>query len=137
MFRLCMLAAVTLSLAFAPAPFPRTKKPESASARIVRSMESYRIKLPPAEGISEQNGFTVKELEPYLMSHLAGAARRLAVKTKAECVALLPYVKDRDCKIRFIAVHALLKATKAYPSGISLGWVLDIHSEGHSHAQFR
>ena len=75
MSRLCMLTVVALSLAFAPAPFPRPKKPESASARIVRAMESYRTKMPPAEGLGEQNGLTVKELEPYLMSHLAGVRR--------------------------------------------------------------
>ncbi len=69
-----------LSFAFAPAPFPRSRKPDDRSARIVRAMEGFRVKIPPAQGMAEQEGPSVKELEPYLMTHLAGVARRWSAR---------------------------------------------------------
>ena len=120
-----------LSMAFAPAPVYRPKKAEPVSARVVAAMEGFRTKMPPAEGMNERNGMSVKELGPFLMSHLAGVARRLGVKTKAECIALMPYITDRDYKIRFIAQQAISGATKAYPSGMSVECLLDTASEGH------
>jgi hypothetical protein len=118
-------------LAFAPAPVYRPKKAEPVSARIVALMARYRGDIPPAEGMGEQEGLTVKELEPYLMSHLAGVAVRMGVKTRAEYRSLLPYLRDPDCKLRFIAMHAIETATKAYPHGVSVGWFLDLESAGH------
>jgi hypothetical protein len=94
-------------------------------------MEDFRTKMPPAQGMGEQNGITVKELEPFLMSHLAGVARRMKVTTRVECVALMPYIRDRDCKLRFIAQQAINAATSAYPDGMSVECVLDTESEGH------
>lgn len=131
--RLCLMIGVlaALCLAFAPLPFPRSKKPLTPSARVTAMMEGYRTEIPPAEGLNEQNGLTVKELEPYLMSHLAGVARRMGVKTKAECLALLPYLKDPDFKVRFIAQQALEGATKAHPHGLSVSYFLDTASDGH------
>lgn len=125
------LIATTLALAFAPAPVYRPKQAEDPAAKIARAMEGFRTRIPPAQGMGEQNGKTVKELEPYLMSHLSGVARRMKVTTRAECIALMPYIRDRDCKLRFIAVHAISEATKAYPSGMSVGWFLDLGSDGH------
>src|SRR5262245_11067830 len=107
MRRLTVLFAAMVTLAFAPAPPPRIRKAETGSERIVRAMEGFRSSIPPAEGLGEQNGLTVKELEPYLMSHLAGVARRMGASTKADCLALLPYIKDRDFKLRFIAQQAI------------------------------
>jgi hypothetical protein len=79
-------------LAFAPAPVYRPRKPEPASARVVALMAKYRGEIPPAVGMAEQEGLTVEQLEPYLMSHLAGVAGRMGVRTAAECRALLPYL---------------------------------------------
>jgi hypothetical protein len=56
---------------------------------------------------------------------------RLDVKTRSECRALTAYVSDRDFRVRYIAIQALLGATKADPSGISVGWFLDAGFEGH------
>ena len=131
--RLCLLPvfAAALSLAFAPLPFPRPSKPPTPAARVTALMEGYRTKVPPAEGFHEQNGLTVNELEPYLMSHLDGVARRMGVRTRAECLALLPYVKDRDFKLRFVAQQAINDATKAYPHGTSVECVLDADGDSH------
>ncbi len=131
--RLCLLLvfAAILGLAFAPLPFHRPGKPVPPAARVTALMEGYRTKVPPAEGIGEQNGRSVKELAPCLMSHLAGVGRRMGVKTRADCLALLPYLKDRDCKLRFIAMQALEMATKAHQHGLNVECFIDITSEGH------
>ena len=132
--RLCLTlaAAAAMGLAFAPLPFPRPKpkKPTLPSARVTALMEGYRTAVPPAEGLAEQNGLTVKQLQPYLMGHLAGVARRMGVKTRAECLALLPYLKDRDFKLRFIAMQALEGPTRAHPHGLNVECFLDVTSEG-------
>jgi hypothetical protein len=122
--------AGALAIAWAPAPFRRDKAKAEVD-RVVRAMEGYRTSIPPAQGRGEQNGFTTKELEPYTMNHLAGVGRRLNVKTRAECLALLPYVKDRDFKLRFIAQQAINDATKAYPHGMSVECVLDADGDRH------
>jgi hypothetical protein len=124
----CVIGAVVI--AWAPAPFRRDKA-KSEVDRVVRAMEGYRTSIPPAQGLGEENGFTSKELEPYTMNHLAGVGRRLNVITRAECLALLPYVKDRDFKLRFIAQQAINDATKAYPHGMSIECVLDADSDRH------
>ena len=126
-----LVIVAALSLAFAPAPVYRPKKAESASEKIVAAMEGFRTKMPPAVGLGEHNGLSVKELEPFIMSHLAGVARRMGVKTRAECIALMPYITDRDFKLRFIAQQAISGATKAYPHGMSIECLLDTESTGH------
>jgi hypothetical protein len=131
---LVLLIVAALSLAFAPAPVFRSPAPrpqEAGAAKIDRAMLGFRTKMPPAVGMAEQNGLSVKELEPFITSHLAGVARRMGVKTRAECRALMPYLEDHDGKLRYIAHHAINEATKAYPNGTSVAWVLDTHSEGH------
>ena len=107
------------------------KKAEPVSSRVVAAMEGFRTKMPPAVGFNEQIGCSVKELQPFIMSHLEGVAHRLGVKTKAECIALMPYITDSDYKIRFIAQQAISGATKAYPHGMSVECLLDTQSEGH------
>jgi hypothetical protein len=124
----CVVGA--LVIAWAPAPFGRDKA-KAETDRVVRAMEGYRTKIPPAQGLGEENGFTTKELEPYTMNHLAGVGQRLNVKTRAECLALLPYVKDRDYKLRFIAQQAINEATKAYPHGMSVECVTDVDGDRH------
>ena len=126
-----LVIVAALSLAFAPAPVYRPEKAEPPSSRVVTAMEGFRTKMPPAVGMGEHNGLSVKELEPFIMSHLAGVARRMGVKTKAECVALMPYITDGDFRLRFIAQQAISGATKAYPSGMSVECLLDTASDGH------
>jgi hypothetical protein len=58
-------------------------------------------------------------------------ARRLGAKTRAECLALLTYLKDRDPKMRFIAAAAIENVVHAYPDGMSLGDIMEIESERH------
>jgi len=41
----------------------------------------------------------------------------LGVKTRAECAALMTYLKDPDPKIRRIAAFAIEGVVKAYPVG--------------------
>jgi hypothetical protein len=128
---LTLASLAVFCFAFAPLPFPRAKKPAAPSARVTALMEGYRTEIPPAEGMGEQNGRSVKELQPYLMSHLAGVAKRMGVRTRAECLALMPYLKDRDFKLRFIAQQALEGATGAHPHGLNVQCFIDTGSEGH------
>lgn len=127
---LACLAGAAVALA-APAPLPRHKRAEDAGQRVARMMESYRTRIPQAEGMAEENGLSIRELEPYLMSHLAGVARRMKVRTRAECLALMPYLKDRDCKLRFIASLAVNEATNAWPGGLSVTCFRDVNSPEH------
>ena len=126
-----MVIVAALSLAFAPAPVYRPKKAEPISERVVTAMEGFRTKLPPAVGFAEQNGLTYFELIPNNMNHLNRVAEQLGVRSRSEAVALLRFVKDRDCHLRFIAQHALNAATKAYPDGVPHECFLDSKSEAH------
>ncbi len=95
-------------------------------------MEGYRKVIPPPkDGMEEHNGPSVKETEPYLLTHLDGVARRLNVMTKAECVVLLPYLKDEDAKLRYIAMSALAGKVNAFPAGASTESFTDMKSDEH------
>jgi hypothetical protein len=106
---------------------------EDRLASLIRSMESFRTKLPPAQGVGEVNGLTFKELEPYTTSHLSGAAARLGVKSRADCLVLLTYLKDPDAKLRFIAVQAIYGAVDGYRNGIdsAVDNIFNTRSDGH------
>jgi hypothetical protein len=84
-------------------------------------------------GLNEMNGLGVKDIDGkvYPDSHLNGIATRLGVTTKAECVALMTYLKDPDPKIRRIAAFAIEGAVKAYPGGMSSSDIQDVGSDGH------
>lgn len=124
--------AVAGSAVFAvESPSAYAGKPEDTAARVFEAMEGFRTKIPPAQGLNEENGLSVKEIEPYLLSHLAGVAARLGVKTKTECLVLLTYLKDSDFKVRFIAIEAIEKVVKAYPNGMSIECLTKTGSEGH------
>ena len=96
-------------------------------------MDRFRKEFPPPQGVGELNGRTLKDVDgnQFLLSHLSGVARRLEVKTKAECLVLLTYLKDRDPKMRFIAARAIEDVVQAYPGGMSLNDILEIDSDGH------
>jgi len=127
------LTAVALAMAttLAGGWAARADMPAEGPKRLLQALEGYRTKMPPAEGLSEQNGIVITGMEPFTESHLAGVARRLGAKSKADCLALMTYVKDRDLKIRLIAIQAINGATKAYPNGMSVECVLDTASDGH------
>src|SRR5579871_4453714 len=69
---------------------------------LLKNMDGFRKEVPPAQGIGEMNGFSLKDVEgkDFLFTHLRGIAIRLGVKTRAECMALLSYLNDRDPKMR-------------------------------------
>ena len=102
----------TLALAFAPAPVYRPKKADAPSPRIVELMEGFRTKMPPAQGMGEMNGISPRGID-HVPNHLTGVARRMKVRTKSECLSLLPYLRDRDMNLRYIAHEAILDATKS------------------------
>jgi hypothetical protein len=64
-------------------------------------------------------------------SHLHGIATRLGAKTRADCMVLLTYLKDRDSKIRRIAAFALEGIVKAYPNGFPSGSLDKLDSPEH------
>lgn len=100
---------------------------------VMKAMDGFRTKLPEPVGLNEMNGLGVKDIDGkvYPDSHLNGIATRLGVKTRAECAALMTYLKDPDPKIRRIAAFAIESAVKAYPNGMSSGDIQDVNSDGH------
>jgi len=101
---------------------------------VIGQMEGFRTKIPPPQTLSEQNGFGIKDIkgEYYLLTHLSGVAERMNVDGKQNMIILMSYLKDADLKIRFIAAKAMEKELKAFPSGMSLRDVTDLHSDGHA-----
>ena len=101
--------------------------------KLMRTMDGFREAVPPPQNVSEQNGFSLKDVQgkEFLLSHLGGVARRMGVTTKGECLVLLTYLKDQDAKIRFIAAQAIEHVVHAYPGGMSLDDILKIDSDGH------
>jgi hypothetical protein len=107
---------------------------EERTDKLLKTMEGYRKTFPEARGLGEMNGFTVgpgKDGKTYTLTHLNGVANRLGVKTRAECMALLTYLKDPDDKLRHVAAFAIEAAVKAYPGGMSTSDIKDVESEGH------
>ena len=100
---------------------------------LMRTMDGFRKKLPEPQGLGEQNGLGVADIDgnTHPDSHLNGIAKRLNVKTRAECMALLSYLKDPDPKIRRIAAFAIEGVVKAYPGGMSSEDMQKVASEGH------
>lgn len=108
------------------------------ASKVLNAMEGFRKKI-PVDTRPEQpdTGLTVKSLEPFTLYHLAWVAEGLGVQTRKECLMLLTYLKDADHKLRFIAAHAIDKATSAYPNGMNIEYITDTGSEGHRKMLFR
>jgi len=100
---------------------------------LMKTVDGYRKEVPPPQNLGEMNGFSLKDAagQDYLLSHLAGVARRLGVKSRTDCLMLLTYLKDPDPKIRFIAAEAIENVVHAYPGGMSLSNILTPNSDGH------
>ncbi len=109
------------------------RDPAGDPGRVMRAMDGFRKKLPEPVGLSEMNGAGVDDIHgvTHPDSHLDGIAARLGVTTRAECLALLTYLKDPDPKIRRIAAFAIEGVVKAYPSGMSSDDIHKVDSEGH------
>jgi hypothetical protein len=120
-------------VATAESPVAHAHKTDERLAKLTQAMEGFRTKMPPPQGLGEVNGFVLKELEPYTVSHLSGVAKRLGVKSRAECLVLLTYLKDTDAKLRFIAVQAIYSVVDGYLNGIDSAAdnILDTRSAGH------
>jgi RNA polymerase sigma factor (sigma-70 family) len=108
-------------------------KPAGDSDAVMKAMDGFRKKLPEPQGLNEQNGLGVVDIDGKIHpdSHLAGIASRLGVKTRAKCIVLLTYLKDPDPKIRRIAAFAIESVVKAYPTGMSSGDIQKVDSDGH------
>ena len=129
--------AITVALAGAvvvvEAPFALGDNADDRLAKLIQTMEGFRMKVPPAQGLGEVNGFVLKELEPYTTSHLSGVAKRLGAKSRADCLVLLTYLKDPDAKLRFIAVQAIYGVVDGYRNGVDSATdnILNTRSDGH------
>lgn len=113
---------------------PRADEKPTATEALLKTMEGYRKAFPEAQGLGEMNGFTIgpdKDGKSYTLTHLDGVGKRLGVKTRAECMALLTYLKDPDDKLRYVAAFAVEAAVKAFPNGMSSSDIQDVESEGH------
>jgi uncharacterized protein (TIGR03067 family) len=100
---------------------------------LLRAMDGFRTKLPPPQGIGEMNGAGTADAdgEVHPDSHLWGIATRLGVKTRAECLVLLTYLKDPRVKVRHIAAFALEGLVRAYPNGFPAGALDRVDSDQH------
>ncbi len=98
---------------------------------LLNKMDGFRKEVPPPQGIGEMNGFDLKDVDGkhFLFSHLRGVAVRLGAKSRAECMALLTYLNDRDPKMRIIAAQAIENVVHAYPDGFPTGDILATDSE--------
>lgn len=114
-------------------PIAHGEKTDDRLAKLIQTMETFRTKIPPPQGRGEVNGFVVKELEPHTVSHLSGVAKRLGAMSRADCLALLTYLKDPDAKLRFIAVQAIYGVVDGYRNGIDSATdnIFDTRSDGH------
>jgi hypothetical protein len=106
---------------------------EDRAEAVMKAMDGFRKTLPEAQGLGEMNGRGVPDIagNAHPDTHLRGIATRLGVKTRAECLALMTYLKDPDPKLRRIAAFALEGVEKAYPNGMSSSDMQDVESEGH------
>ena len=101
---------------------------------LIQKMDGYRKQFPEPQGLGEHNGFTIgpdKDGKSYTLTHLDGVAKRLGIKSRAECMVLLTYLKDPDPKLRYVAAFAIEAAVKACPGGMSSGDIKDVDSDGH------
>ena len=129
------VATATTIVGCAPA-IQAAKHPRAS--KVLDTMEGFRKEIPrDTRPELPDTGLTVKSLEPYTLYHLAWVAEGLGVRTQKECLMLLTYLKDADHKLRFIAAHAIDKATDAYPNGMNVECFTDTGSEGHRKMLFR
>jgi hypothetical protein len=100
-------------------------------AELMKKMDGFRREIPPPQGIEEDNGFVLNDVDGkgFSSGRLWGVASRLGVKTRAECMALLTYLNDRDPKMRIIAAEAIENVVHAYPDGFPTGDVLATDSD--------
>ncbi len=125
------VAAVATAIALIGKASAVAAETDDRPGKLITALEGFRKDIPPAQGLNEQNGLSVKQIEPYLLTHLDGVARRLGVTSRAECLVLLTYLKDPQGKIRYIAIRAIESVVKAYPDGMSIECLTDTGSDEH------
>jgi hypothetical protein len=127
MTRLLVVPVAALVLAVCASPA------RADPAQILKAMDGFRTRLPEPEGLGEMNGLGVADIDGNVHpdSHLMGIATRLGAKTRADCMVLLTYLRDRDPKMRRIAAFAIEGLVKAYPSGMSSDDMEKLDSDGH------
>ena len=132
-----LVASVVVIEWLQPSGAEKIKEPEDKRAgdpdAVMKAMDGFRKKLPEPQGEGEMNGLGVADIDgkTHPDSHLAGIASRLGVKTRAECIVLMTYLKDPDPKIRRIAAFAIEGVVKAYPTGMSSEDIQKVDSDGH------
>ena len=116
-----------------PKPVKEGDISKIADLALMKMMDGYRKKLPPPEGLNEMNGRGTPDVDGKVHpdSHLHGIAIRMRVKTKAECMVLLTYLKDKKVSIRYIAAFALENILNAYPNGLSGDALDNLDSDAH------
>jgi hypothetical protein len=127
MTRSLVILLATLALAVC-APAARADPGE-----ILKAMDGFRTRLPEPQGLGEMNGLGVADIDGNVHpdSHLTGIASRLGARTRADCMVLLTYLKDRDPKMRRIAAFAIEGLVKVYPGGMSSDDMEKVDSDGH------
>jgi RNA polymerase sigma factor (sigma-70 family) len=113
-----------------PAPEP---KPAGDPEAVMKAMDGFRKEVPPPQSPQERMSAGARDIngKVYPDTHLIGVANRLGVKTRAECMVLLSYLKDPDPKIRRIAAFGLNSALHAIRGGMAHGDMQDVESDGH------
>lgn len=102
---------------------------DDRAAKLIDTMEGFRTKVPPsANDPNEQEGMAVGD---YVAPHLRGVGRRMGIKTRAECMVLLTYLKDENVVVRYIAKCAVSDFLKAFPTGLNIDAVLKTQSKDH------
>ena len=130
--RQAIMAGVAAGTVLALGATPAHAAKHPRASKLLDAMEGFRKEIPPDNRkLFAGTGMSVKGLEPYTMPHLVQVAEGLAVSTRTECLMLLTYLKDADLKLRYIAMEAIDKATRAYPSGMSVECFTDTGSEAH------
>jgi hypothetical protein len=100
---------------------------------VMKAMDGFRKSVPEPQGLQEKMGAGIEDINGklYLDTHLIGVAARMGVKTRAECMVLLSYLKDPDPKIRRIAAFGLECAVKVHPKGMAHDDMHEVESDGH------
>jgi hypothetical protein len=124
-----LLPVLVTALAFA-ASGPTARADPAA---VMKSMDGFRTRLPEPQGLGEMNGLGVADIDGNVHpdSHLTGIAARLGAETRADCMVLLTYLKDRDPKMRRIAAFAIERLVQAHPGGMSSDDMEKLDSDGH------
>jgi hypothetical protein len=101
------------------------------AVKLAKTLAEYCTKMPPAEGLAEQEGRTLRGMD-YNQNHLRGVATRLKATTRGEALILFAHLRaEPNANLRFIAAVGLNGIYKKYPSGFSAEAFTDLQSPAH------